>query len=259
MALALKRDWHDVKLQMQKVVPIVDFKAFQKISLLDYPGKIAAIAWVGGCNFRCPFCYNRDLVLSPDALSSISEIQILDSLVVMRAWVDGLVVTGGEPTIYTGLPDFLARVKELGLLVKLDTNGSNPQMLEEVLEKHLVDYVAVDVKAPLHAEKYGRATGLGNGGKISEAVKRSIDLLLNSHEVDYEFRTTVVPNLLDEDDLLAIAEELKGARRYYLQQFRGTRTHVDERYAGLVPYPIEELEEIRRKVAGYFGICGVRE
>jgi pyruvate formate lyase activating enzyme len=169
-----------------------------------------------------------------------------------------LVITGGEPTIYANLPDFLVKVKELNLAVKLDTNGSNPAMLEEILKERLADYIALDVKAPLTAEKYGRASGLEDGKEVCEAVRRSIFLLLNSYDVEYEFRTTVVPKLLDKHELLLIAEELRGAKGYYLQQFKRAKTHVDESYAEVIPYPMRELEEIKRKVADYFELCEVR-
>ena len=232
------------------------FKGFQRVSLLDYHGKVAAIVFVGGCNFRCPFCYNRDLVLNPKSPPSLREEEILRYLKKKKDWLDGLVVTGGEPTIHAGLPGFLEKVKELGYSVKLDTNGSNPKLLAGLLGRRLVDYVALDVKAPLIEERYQAVTGMPGRGVVEE-VEASIALLL-SNGVDYEFRTTVVPNLLSEEDILLIAERIKGAKGYYLQQFKPTGSHIDEKYSEITPYPLEVLLEIQRRIAHDFGTCKVR-
>ena len=234
----------------------VVFKGLQKISLLDYPGKLAAIIFVGGCNFRCPFCYNRDLVLNSESSPSLREEEILGYLETRREWLDGVVVTGGEPTIYPGLPSFLEKVKKLGYSVKLDTNGSNSKMLAELLEKNLVDYIALDVKAPLLEERYQEVTS--TQGCVLEEIENSIALLRSSNGVDYEFRTTLVPKLLSEEDVMLIAERIKGAKRYYLQQFKPTDSHVDENYSEVEPYPLEVLREIQREIAHNFQICKVR-
>ena len=232
------------------------FKALQRLSLLDFPGKIACIAFAGGCNFRCPFCYNRDLVLESDDLPCITEEDILNYLKSREGWVDGIVVSGGEPTIHTELPEFLEKVKNLGFSVKLDTNGSNPKMLAGLIERRLVDYVALDVKAPLIEESYQAATGTQGRGVVEE-VEESIEFL-RSKGVDYEFRTTVVPALLTKEDVLLIAERIKGAERYYLQQFKPTDSHIDENYSKLKPYPLEVLQEIQRQIAHHFRVCEVR-
>lgn len=235
----------------------MEFKGFQRISLLDYPGKIAAIAFVGGCNFRCPFCYNRDLVLNPQALPSIPEEEVLEYLEKNKDWLDGLEITGGEPTLHPELPSFLEKVKKLGYSIKLDTNGSNPKMLAELLEKHLVDYVAMDVKAPLVEDKYQAAIGIQANGVLKE-VEKSIGLLRSSNGIDYEFRTTVVPELLNKDDIALIAEQVEGAKRYCLQQFKSNNSHVDERYSNVAPYPLEFLQEVQKQVAPRFQVCKVR-
>jgi len=226
--------------------------------LLDYPGKIAAIAWAGGCNFRCPWCYNRDLVLNPEVLPVVREDEILAHLESRRKWLDGLVITGGEPTIHAKLPDFLKKVKELGFSTKLDTNCSTPGVLEELLRKRLVDYVAADIKAPLIDGRYQKAAGLKNGKDVLSAVEKSIELILNSGDVDYEFRTTAVPTVLGKEDFLLIARKLKGAKRYYIQQFNPAKSLLDESYLNVAPYSSGELEEIRRSVSGYFETCKVR-
>ena len=235
---------------------MVDFKGFHRVSLLDYPGKIAAIAFVGGCNFRCGFCYNRDLVLNPQELPSISEGEILSYLEANRSWLDGLVVTGGEPTLHPDLPIFLEKAKKLGYSVKLDTNGSNPKILAELIERRLVDYVALDVKAPLIDERYRAVIGEQANG-VFEEVKKSVELLKNSG-VDYEFRTTVIPETLKRDDLSLIAEQIKGSKRYYLQQFKSDALHVDGRYSNVAPYPLEFIKEIREEIAPNFQVCMVR-
>ena len=232
------------------------FKGLQRVSLLDYQGKVAAVVFVGGCNFRCPFCYNRDLVLNLVNSPSLGEKWILRYLKKRRGWLDGLVVTGGEPTIHAWLPGFLEKVKGLGYSVKLDTNGSKPELLAGLLGKRLVDYVALDVKAPLIEERYQAVAGMPGGGVVEE-VEASIALLMSSG-VDYEFRTTVVPNLLSVEDVLLIAERIKGAKKYYLQQFKPTDSHIDEKYSEVKPYPLEILHEIRRQIAHDFEICGVR-
>lgn len=237
----------------------MDIRGLQKISLLDYPGKIAAIVWVGGCNYRCPFCYNRDLVLNPQNLPKISEEEVLGYLAGRREWIDGLEITGGEPTLQEDLPEFLKKVKELGFSTKLDTNGSNPEVLERLIRENLVDYVAMDVKAPLNQEKYSRAIGLPVESQgIIEQVKRSISILVGSNGIDYEFRTTVVPGLLDREDILLIAEELRGAKKYCLQQYKRDTPLVDETFRTITPYSIKELEEWRDTAKKNFQSCEVR-
>lgn len=235
----------------------MEFKGFQRVSLLDYPGKIAAIAFVGGCGFRCGFCYNRDLVLKPEDLPSLPEEEILGYLEANKGWLDGLVITGGEPTIHPELPSFLEKVKKLGYSVKLDTNGSNSKMLAELIEKNLVDYVAMDVKAPLVENRYQEAIGVQANGALVE-IEKSIDLLRSSNGIDYEFRTTVVPGLLSKDDIAQIAERIRGAKRYFLQQFKSHNSHVDERYSKVAPYPLEFLREVQMQIAPDFQVCKVR-
>ncbi|MCD6522889.1 MAG: anaerobic ribonucleoside-triphosphate reductase activating protein [Candidatus Diapherotrites archaeon] len=233
----------------------MEFKGLQKLTLIDYPGKLACIVFTGGCNLRCPFCQNKDLVLNYEKLPSISEEEIIKFLESRRKWLDGIVITGGEPTIHSDLPEFIKKVKERRFLVKLDTNGSNPAMLKMLIENRLIDYIAMDVKAPLEWEKYSKASGIKNR-EIFENILKSIDILMHSN-IDYEFRTTVVPGLHTEEDILKIAEQLKGARAYYLQQFR-PRTTLDPNYEKIEPYPRKMLEKLVEKIKGYFKHCGVR-
>lgn len=186
---------------------------FQKMTLLDFPGRVAAMVFTRGCNFRCPYCHNPEL-LDKSRGADYSTEQILRYLSAKRFFLDGVVITGGEPTIHPGLPDFLREVKALGLLVKLDTNGSNPMVLKTLLKQGLVDYVAMDVKA-----------GWGNYEKITKLPGiegnciRSMGLIRESG-VDYEFRTTVFPPVNDTADMAAIRREIKAGERYYTNDLR---------------------------------------
>ena len=190
------------------------FKAVLHSSLIEYPGHIADVLFVGGCNFRCVYCHNLDLVLRPDQLPDVDDEQLLASLLPRRSFVDGLVITGGEPTLQAGLIPFLSRARQAGFDIKLDTNGYQPDVLRLCLENHLVDYVAMDVKTSL--TRYPLVTGVA----IDPArLRRSIDLIRHSG-IDHEFRTTVVPGLVELADVESIARLIAGAQRYFLQAFR---------------------------------------
>jgi len=186
---------------------------WQKFSLIDYPGKIAAVIFTQGCNFRCPYCQNPELVVPELYSECIPETDVMAFLYKRREQLEGVVVTGGEPTIHKDLPEFIKKIRELGFAVKLDTNGSNPDVLEALLAEKLIDYIAMDIKAPMC--KYQDACGV----KIdTEKVKRSVEVILKS-PVEYEFRTTLVKPLCVAEDLPAIREAIDGARRYTLQNF----------------------------------------
>ena len=192
----------------------------QKLTLLDFPDHMAAIVFLGGCNFRCPFCQNSSLVLTPNTLSAISQEEFFAFLQKRSGILEGICVTGGEPTLYPNLPDFLASIKSAGYLVKLDTNGSNTKMLEELLRKKLVDYVAMDIKAG--RTNYARVCGLTDSARAScllEKVSLSVELL-KSGATDYEFRTTAVKGLHTRADFEDIGVWLSGCKKYYLQSFR---------------------------------------
>ena len=195
----------------------MDVKGFVDISFVDWDGKVSSVLFLPNCNFRCPFCHNVNLVLNPETIETI-PFEYLDSqLDSQKGWIDGVCITGGEPTLHSDLPDLISKIKQMGFLVKLDTNGTNPNLLKELLDKNLLDYVAMDVKAPLTVEKYSKAIGV-NAEKLLEKVKESISLLMNSG-IDYEFRTTVVPTLHDSDDIKQICHSLKGCKKYVLQKF----------------------------------------
>lgn len=192
---------------------------FIKTSLLDWDGHVVASIYLPGCNFRCPFCHNPDVVLHPETFDEIPLKEIEESVRDHADFLDGVVVTGGEPTIHKDLPDLIRSLKSLGVKVKLDTNGSNPDMLKDLIEAGLIDYVAMDLKAPLN-EKYDELTGIST--PLGD-IKRSIDIL-ESSGIDHEFRTTLVPILLTVPDVEAMAAYIGGTKKYALQQFRPGRT-----------------------------------
>jgi pyruvate formate lyase activating enzyme len=188
-----------------------------KTTLLDYPEKVAATIFTGGCNFRCPFCHNRDLVLPNERGDSYSEQEILDFLSKRKNVLSGVCVSGGEPTINSDLPLFIEKIKAMGYMVKLDTNGTNPYMLKELIEAGLIDYCAMDIKnCP---EKYNITCGVEIGMDISD-VKKSVSILLNQSVINYEFRTTIVQELHTEDDIIKIAAWIKDAKAYFLQSYK---------------------------------------
>ncbi len=233
------------------------FKGFIKTSLIEYPGKIVSVVFTANCNFRCPFCQNPDLVLGPDSLPSISEKEVIEHLVSKKKWLDGLAITGGEPTIHKSLPLFIRKIKKRGFLVEIETNGTNPQMLKDLIEERIVDFIALDIKAPLKWEKYKEAAGI-NQKDLLVKVKKSVDILLGlGSEIDYEFRTTVVPQLLDKEAILEIARQIKGGQRYILQQFLPEKT-LDKRYEEIKPYSKAQLEEMREKAGNYVREVSVR-
>ena len=255
----------------------------QKTTLVDYPGKVACTVFTVGCNYKCPFCYNSGLVLPADSpsarlqssdavldgakgktnalASERSELKIASAHAEIKEFFDflkdriglleGVVICGGEPTIHADLPEFITKIKELGFAVKLDTNGSNPRMLEELISSKLVDYVALDVKAP--KGKYASLAGANaDFGKVEESI-----VVLKKSGIEYEFRTTVVPTLLDKDGVTGIAKLIGPAGRYFLQGFQ-PKTTVDPVLEKVRPYSAAELEEIRDAVASQFGVCKVR-
>jgi pyruvate formate lyase activating enzyme len=215
----------------------------QKTSLLDYPGQVSAIIWTSGCNFSCPFCYNTDLINSK--ISKYSEKEILDFLEKRKGLLDALAITGGEPFMQKDLKEFLTKVKKLDYLIKVDTNGCFPKELEEALDEKLIDYVAMDVKAP--KKKYNTLAGK----KVDiEKIQKSIDIIQRKAP-DYEFRTTVIPGLLEEKDIIDIAKWLDGSKNYFLQQFKNDVAIVDENLKQKKSYSKEDLIDIIENIKPY--------
>ncbi len=227
-------------------------KGFQGTSLIDYPGNVASIIFTAKCNFRCRYCYNQGLVMNSSELPEIKPEKILSELLRRKKFIDGLVVTGGEPTLHSDLPFFLKKVKDIGLKVKLDTNGTNPDMIAGLIKKGLVDYISMDVKAPLG--KYEDVVGLKAD---TEAITESISIIKKSN-IEYEFRTTVLPCLLSKQDLHKIGELLKGSKKYCLQQFKSMPGVMDESLKNKPPYTREELEELKKELAEYYDEIEVR-
>ena len=189
----------------------MEIAGLQKMPLLDYPGRIACTVFLSGCNLRCPFCHNASLVLRPQA--ALSQADLLAFLETRKRKLDGVCVTGGEPTLYKDLPQLLAAIKALGFLVKLDTNGTRPQVLRDLLAANLLDYVAMDIKNS--PAKYAATCG---GAEVLDAV-RECAACLEESAVDHEFRTTVLHPFHTPGDLAAIGQWLRGTKRYFIQQF----------------------------------------
>ena len=198
----------------------MEIKGFIETSFLDWPGKICAVLFLPSCNLRCPFCHNHELVLHPEWLSPYPWDHIQKRLLTLRGWLDGVCVTGGEPTLHPDLSELLGQIRHLGLLVKLDTNGTRPEVLDSLVSRNLIDYLAMDVKGPLDQEMYGRCAGVPT--PIAE-IKKSMDLIL-SGRVPGEFRTTVIPQWHTPSVLARMAMELKGAPKWRQQEFNPART-----------------------------------
>ena len=226
----------------------------QKTTLIDYPGKIAATVFLSGCNFFCPWCYSPELVLLDKIKKQpgISEKEFFAFLKEKIGLLDGLVICGGEPTLNKDLPDFIKKIKKLGFLVKLDTNGSNPEMLKNLIAKNLLDYVAMDIKASLN--KY-QVSGIKY--RALDNIKKSVKILKEG-KVDYEFRTTVVPTIHTQRDILEIAKWIGGKNvKYFLQSFRPEKT-LDPEFEKIKPYSEEWMEEVKKKISPFFKTCGTR-
>jgi len=222
---------------------MLPIKGLQKMSLIDFPPHTSCVVFIGGCNFRCPYCQNPDLVLGFENQPTIPDKEIFEFLLKRKEWLDAVVITGGEPTLYTDLIPFIETIKSMDYKVKLDTNGSNPELLEKLLP--MLDHVAMDIKAPL--KNYNDAT---TSEVISENIQKSIDLIRGKAK-DYEFRTTVVPRFFKEDDAIEIGKWLKGSKRFIIQQFRTNMPMLDKSFKD-IPYEKEELVKFKDVLKDYF-------
>lgn len=222
-----------------------------KTTLLDYPGCVAATVFAGGCNFRCPFCHNGDLVLHSAKMKEYSEEEVLNFLNKRKNVLEGVCVTGGEPTLYSDLPEFIAKIKAMGYKVKLDTNGSNPKMLKRLVEGKLVDYVAMDIKAPV--SEYNKLCGVQVD---TESVQQSV-AYLKQGEIPYEFRTTVVKELHTKQDILEIGKWILGAENYYLQSYRETDENICKGFSAMEKEELFELERELKKSIKNVKVRGV--
>jgi len=225
----------------------------QKLTLIDYPDHIAATVFTVGCNFRCPFCHNPELVSSIEyQVSTILERDFFDFLESRQGKLEGVCVTGGEPTIQPDIVEFIGKIKELGYKVKLDTNGARPDILRLLYAKKLLDFVAMDIKSDL--ENYNRTT---NSKVDLERIKLSVDLIRNSG-VDYEFRTTAVPGLHKEEDFVKIGKWLEGSKKYVLQKYEDKGKILDPELKKKTKEKRLDLGKIADKMRKYFGKVEVR-
>ncbi|HOJ01339.1 MAG TPA: anaerobic ribonucleoside-triphosphate reductase activating protein [Anaerolineaceae bacterium] len=224
---------------------------FQKFSLMDYPGKTCAIIFTRGCTFRCRYCHNPELVIPEQYASRIPLRTIFEFLETRRGKLDAVEITGGEPTQHADLIVVIRSIKDMGFLVKLDSNGSRPEVLKEIINQKLVDYLAMDIKAPLGS--YSRIMGWQ---VPASALRQSIHLIMNSG-VDYEFRTTLIKSLISRNDLREIAKTIHGAKKYFLQKFIPLNL-VDNHCAHEVSYSDKELKEFAQELMQYVEFCGVR-
>lgn len=224
---------------------------FQRFSLIDYPGKICAIIFTQGCNFRCPYCHNPELVNARRPQHLIPEEDVFSFLEKRKNKLDAVVITGGEPILQADLLEFLEKVKTMGYLIKLDTNGSDPRVIENIIDRRLADYLAMDVKAPL--EKYQEIT---NSNIDYNEIKQSIRLIMHSG-IDYEFRTTIVKSQLSKENILEIGKLIKGAKLYILQRFVPSKV-VDPKFLNELTFSDGKLQALQDTLKDLVVQCVVR-
>jgi pyruvate formate lyase activating enzyme len=224
-------------------------KGFQKLTLLDYPGKTACTVFTGGCNYRCPFCHNAGLVTKLDT-EIISEGEVLSHLKKRQGILDGVAISGGEPLLQGDIEEFLQKIKELGYLIKLDTNGSFPDKLKSIIDKGLCDYVAMDIKNS--KERYNETIGIDNFDIY--LMEKSVEILRDS-DVDFEFRTTVTKNFHTMEDIEKIGEWIKGTEKYYLQNFVDSGNLIDSNVEGVSK---EEMQLMLERIKKYVPTAEIR-
>lgn len=221
---------------------MIQIKGFLETSFLDWPGKLCSVLFLPLCNFRCPYCHNHPLVFHPEQYADISLEVVLNRLRSLKNWIDGVCISGGEPTLHRGLPLLIREIKRKKFFVKLDTNGSNPQMLQDLIEKRAIDSVSMDVKAPLDPFHYSRSAGVPiNLKPIVESIE-----ILKRGTVEYQLRMTVVPGLHEEKDIQSLADQLRVGRRFTLQNFN-PENPMDPSLKNFVPYDPTALKKIERE------------
>ncbi|MBI4777303.1 anaerobic ribonucleoside-triphosphate reductase activating protein [Candidatus Desantisbacteria bacterium] len=233
---------------------MIAIKGFIETSMLDWEGKIVSTLYLPYCNLRCPYCHNSGLVLNPEQYTTIPIEIVMNYFVRRKDWIDGVCLSGGEPCMYEDLPNFIKRLRDIDILIKLDTNGSFPDMLQKLLDERLIDYIAMDIKSPLDSKSYAQASGVKD--EIVGSVQRSIEIIMNSR-IDYEFRTTVVPTLHDTETLVSMAESIKGAKKYALQAF-ALKDTLDPAYLKITPYTDEQMQDMQQAVLPYVQRCVLR-
>ncbi len=228
----------------------MEIGGFQKSSFLDYPGKIAAIIFTQGCNFHCGYCHNPEL-LPIKGVSSFDETSVLEFLKNRQGLLEGVVISGGEPCLQYDIVDFVSKIKSMNFCVKLDTNGTFFDVLEELLNKNLIDYIAMDIKSP-----FGKYNAITCAKIPTEKIKKSIKLIKNSG-IDYEFRTTVLKSQLLMNDFEKIGNMICGAKKYYLQKFVSSK-NLKEKYSENDTYSDEDFEIIAQNLKKYVEYVGIR-
>jgi pyruvate formate lyase activating enzyme len=228
----------------------MQINGFNKTTLLDYPKHLAATIFLGGCNMRCPFCHNASLVTDAASQPMIPEQEVLSYLAKRKGILEGVCITGGEPTLYPDLTEFITKIKMLGLKVKLDTNGTNPRLMKTLVASGLIDYIAMDIKNS--KEKYALTAGLNHFN--IDPILESVEFLLSS-PLDYEFRTTIVKEYHTEEDILSIGKWLTGAKAYYLQSYKDSG---DILLPGLHHHPKETLDEYVRLLTPFIPEVAIR-
>ena len=231
----------------------ISIKQMIETSLIDWEGKIVSTLYVPSCNFRCPYCYNCDLILHPENFPNISQRKIDDYLLERKDFIDGICMSGGEPTLYPDLPVYFKKFKDNGFLIKLDTNGTNPKLLKNLIDFCLVDYIAMDIKSSLDFDNYSKAAGIKDK-VMMEKVKDSIKLIMNS-KIDYEFRTTVVPLLHSEETIMEITSYISGAKKYVLQNFSPLEKTLEPSFQKIKPYSNEKIQELSEKAKKHVPNC----
>ena len=224
--------------------------AIEKFTLIDFPGTIACVIYTIGCNFRCPYCHNPELV-DETVGQELTEEDVFTFLKTRKGKLDGVVITGGEPTMHSDLVSVIGQIKKMGFKVKLDSNGTNPEVLKKVISEELVDCIAMDIKSPLRS--YNQTV---SAAVDIDSIKKSIDLLINS-SIDYEFRTTLIKCLVEPEDVVEIGKEIQGAKRYYLQKFIPTKI-LNPQFLKKTTYSDSELLDLQTQVQNYVEFCGIR-
>ncbi|MBM4330209.1 MAG: anaerobic ribonucleoside-triphosphate reductase activating protein [Deltaproteobacteria bacterium] len=229
-------------------------KGFIETSFSDCPGKVVAVLFLPFCDFRCLYCHNHELVLTPEKYPDFPLREIVERLRERRGWIDGVCLTGGEPTLHPWLPSLIRDLKSatglapsgVSLGIKLDTNGTRPEILQNLIAEGLLDYVALDLKAPLQAARYARVAGVPLGEDLIARIQSSIQILLKG-KVDHEFRTTLVPALIEEEEIYDLARRIQGARRYTLQNFNPRHT-LDKNLTSVQPFDEQTLRRMQERV-----------
>lgn len=229
----------------------MNIKGLQKTTLLDFPEKLACTVFTGGCNFRCPFCHNASLVLRTNEVESISEEEFFSYLSKRSGMLDGVCITGGEPLLSPDIEEFIKKIRSFGLLVKLDTNGTFPKKLESLLNQGLLDYVAMDIKNS--KEKYALTSGVK---EFPSEIEESINLII-AKAPDYEFRTTVVRELHDEEDILNIARRIKNSKKYFLQAYVDSGDTIEQGFSSYSTTEMLEILENTRKILPVTALRGI--